>query len=261
MESGQRVYGSYGSGTRNYQAAFVDSILKFKKRFLGEHLFCRDDYPGHVIFGSCDRLDTSSDWHGAIDANLVFQLHGRKEWFTIERLPSTFSPKSAAWHAYAVDRRLFYSDSGFDPKDPIKVPLEISEKLFEIASHVTLTPGDLLINPPFFWHAIKIDQPSISLSLRGDREDVCAWVGHRYFDGRMDDPMFLCFAHLFMRYHYMDPGNVKRMGVVRRMIGALLTGLFPDLIKLAYTRASRRILAQRKRLDECFKTYSGSHRS
>jgi hypothetical protein len=257
MESGKEVYGSYGTGTRNYRLAFVESILRFKRRLLGGQLFCGNDYPGHVIFGSCNRLKTSSDWHCAIDANLLFQLHGQKEWFTLEHLPASFSPKSATWHAHSVDRQLFYSDPRFDPTEPIEVPSDVSEKLFREASHITLTPGDLLINPPFSWHAIKIDQFSISLSLRGDREDVCAWVGHRYFEGRMDDPMFLCFAYLFMRYGYMDWANAVRMGMLKRIFMSFLTRLFPNLIKVAYIRASRRVLSERKRLDACFSKYSG----
>ena len=75
--------------------------------------------------------------------------------------------------------------------------------IFENCAHVTLQPGDMLINPPFSWHAIKVDQMSISLSLRGDKEDVVSWLACRYFGGNLDHPLLLTFSSFFMEYNYM----------------------------------------------------------
>lgn len=75
-------------------------------------------------------------------------------------------------HANAVvpdDLRL--KESASTPRLESKVTRALSE-VFPQAAHVTLEAGDMLINPPFSWHAIKVDQMSISLSLRGDKQDV-----------------------------------------------------------------------------------------
>ena len=79
-------------------------------------------------------------------------------------------------------------------------------EIFPQAAHITLRPGDMLINPPFSWHAIKVDQFAVSLSLRGDKEDVLSWIAYRYFNGNIDHPMLLCFSHFFYKYTYT---NVK----------------------------------------------------
>ena len=45
---------------------------------------------------------TTSNNSNAIDANLLFQLYGNKEWYTCENLPEGFAPLQVANHANSV---------------------------------------------------------------------------------------------------------------------------------------------------------------
>lgn len=90
MKEGKNVYGSYGTATSNggvdYNSeclnknSFTNSINNMREKYMPEGMGKNNDYPGHVIFGCSDKLKVSSNWHNAIDANLLFQLYGKKEW-------------------------------------------------------------------------------------------------------------------------------------------------------------------------------------
>ena len=115
---------------------------------------------------------------------LVFDRCGTKEWFTIKHLPDGFKPYTLNSYANTVNSKEWTCESD----------------LFLIAAHVTLQPGDMLIIPPYSWHAIKQKEMSMTLSLKGDKEDVISWLAYRYFDGNVDHPMLLSFSHYFYNY-------------------------------------------------------------
>ena len=213
MKEGKNVYGSWGTATNNggmdwgneclNANSFTKSINAMREKYMPAGMGKCNDYPGHVIFGCSETLKVSSNWHNAIDANLLFQLYGNKEWYTCENLPKGFTSYPVVTHANAVvpdEMRLEESPSA--PRLESKVTRALST-VFPQAAHVTLEAGDMLINPPFSWHAIKVDQMSISLSLRGDKQDVIMWLAHRYFNGDVDHPLLLCFSHLFFEYNYV----------------------------------------------------------
>ena len=159
-------------------------------------------------------MKVSSNWHNAIDANLLFQLYGTKEWYTCENLPKDFAPLQVSTHANSV----VPAEDKLNVKPNIIRVHRRLNNLFEEVAHITLQPGDMLINPPFSWHAIKVDQMSISLSLRGDKEDVISWLACRYFGGNLDHPLLLTFQSFFMEYNYMydraltEPRAMNRRG-------------------------------------------------
>ena len=209
MKEGKNVYGSFGTGTSNggidfgsdcmNNSIYSRSIMKMRNEFLPDGMFKKQEYPGHLIFGCSEEMKVSSNWHNAIDANLLFQLHGNKEWYTLENLPEDFAPYTVYSHSNGVTSKVSRLKKGEPDLDRLS-------EIFPQAAHITLQPGDMLINPPFSWHAIKVDQFAVSLSLRGDKEDVLSWIAYRYFDGNIDHPMLLCFSHFFYKYTYT---NVK----------------------------------------------------
>ena len=91
------------------------------------------------------------------------------ERYTRETLPAGFSPYPVVTHASTVVPTEYRLGEGYPSSSKLSKELD---KVFPQAAHVTLEAGDMLINPPFSWHAIKVDQMSISLSLRGDKQDV-----------------------------------------------------------------------------------------
>ncbi|MCA9709879.1 MAG: hypothetical protein KDK70_28835, partial [Myxococcales bacterium] len=197
MEAGEDVYGSLGTGTPNLDEVTVGVIGALKRRILPAGTFASHENPGHVIFGSTSRRQTTTGWHNAVDANLLFQLHGTKDLYSIEQLPPTFHPVGIGAYTFLVERER--SGSGAARRD------DDQQHLFEISACVTLRPGDMLINTPYSWHAVRIDGFNISLSLRGDRADVMAWLAFRYFDGNIDHPMLASFANLFEAVTYGTP--------------------------------------------------------
>merc|ERR1711907_242705 len=112
MKEGKNVYGSFGTGTSNggmdygnkclNANPFTQSILNLREKFMPSGMGKKNDYPGHVIFGCSNKMKVSSNWHNAIDANLLFQLYGNKEWYTCENLPEGFAPLQVANHANSV---------------------------------------------------------------------------------------------------------------------------------------------------------------
>lgn len=237
MEAGDDVYGSFGTGTPNLDEVTVGSIRALKRRILPAETFAGHENPGHVIFGSSRTRQTTTGWHNAVDANLLFQLHGTKHLSSIERLPPTFHPVGIGAYTYLVERDRPGAAPAYDD--------EAEAHLFEISACFTLGPGDMLINPPYSWHAVEIDGFNISLSLRGDRADVMAWLAFRYFDADIDHPLLASFANLFEVVTYGTPRQIqerrrpgldpaalvlgvrRRASVARRRLERLLGGSAP----------------------------------
>lgn len=201
MASGQKVYGAFGTGTNNLDPTMLATVLRFKKRLLPSGIFPQSSTAGHVIFGASDELGTTTGWHCAIGANLVFQLAGEKLWWSSERLPSGYVPLSIGSFVHAVGET-----DGFNAPERA-FPTVVRDRdpaLYDAFEPLVLRPGDLLINPPFSWHAVRIDQRSITLSIRGDRNDALAWVAYRYFDGDFEHPLFVSLCNFFWTARYID---------------------------------------------------------
>ena len=198
----EKIYGSFGYGTGNTEAIHKAGIHKLKDAIAPE-IFLGNGYPGHVIFGSTNETEVSTSWHNAIDANLLFQLCGSKEWYTMEGLPADQYAIQVAPHAHGVvnSKGVVYPNFDMAVTEVFKHNEDWTADMDNAATHFTLYPGDLLINPPFSWHAIKINQTSVSLSLRGDTNDVLVWIAGKYFNGDINNPLLACFATLFNPYY------------------------------------------------------------
>jgi hypothetical protein len=95
---------------------------------------------------------TSTSMHCAIGSNLFIQVHGRKQWWIY---PSTEAPLLEP----IVDRSVFFRSHANSecPEGPFKKAQGWT---------VILEPGDILYNPPFFWHQVRGLDTNIGVGFR-----------------------------------------------------------------------------------------------
>ena len=96
--------------------------------------------------------NTSTSIHSAIGSNLFVQVHGRKEWYIYDTFyNSLVQPK--------VDRSVFFR-SNVSAKKP--------DEIFKKARgwRGVLEPGDILYNPPFFWHEVHNLDTTVGFGYR-----------------------------------------------------------------------------------------------
>ena len=95
---------------------------------------------------------TSTSMHSALGANLFVQVYGQKQWWI-------YSTKNTPLMKPAMDRSIFFR-SQVSSEDP--------EGTFQKARGWTtiLEPGDILYNPPFFWHQARNLDMSIGVGFR-----------------------------------------------------------------------------------------------
>ena len=95
---------------------------------------------------------TSTSMHCAVGSNLFVQVHGRKQWWI-------YSNKNSPLMDPIVDRSVFCrsTSNGENP-----------EGVFKKANGWTtiLEPGDILYNPPFFWHQARNLDTNIGVGFR-----------------------------------------------------------------------------------------------
>ncbi|EGB03837.1 hypothetical protein AURANDRAFT_67687 [Aureococcus anophagefferens] len=242
MMTNKSLYGSFGYGTNNMDPEHLDAFLRLKDLY-APGLFTEGGYPGHIIFGSANDTIVSSSWHNAIDANLLFQLCGDKLWHTTEEVPSDVTP-------FLV----FPSASGWFHKNQLikggrPWPMEIDAS--DHVSQVVLHAGDLLINPPYSWHAVKIQGPSVSLSVRGDKADVMTWMSYKYFAGNVNHPILMAFA-----VYLDDFYNYKKLS--ESTVARFFKMIFPNLVKTAYALFQAKSIRIHNALRDKFQQYQDS---
>lgn len=105
-------------------------------RFVGAQLFLGAD------------SSTGSDVHCANGNNLFFQIQGRKKW--------TFIHPDYLWLMYPMLDRFFLYCASFVKRDYDEAYLDQYAPLQKYVPtyEAVLEPGDILLNPPWQWHAI-----------------------------------------------------------------------------------------------------------
>lgn len=95
---------------------------------------------------------TSTQMHCAIGSNLFIQIYGRKQWWI-------YSNKNSPLLEPIVDRSVFFRSQANGEKP---------EGNFKKADGwtVILEPGDVLYNPPFFWHQARSIDINIGVGFR-----------------------------------------------------------------------------------------------
>ena len=95
---------------------------------------------------------TSTSMHCAIGSNLFIQVHGRKQWWI-------YSNENAPLLEPIVDRSVFFRSQANGEK-----PEGILKKADGWT--VVLEPGDILYNPPFFWHQVRNIDMNVGVGFR-----------------------------------------------------------------------------------------------
>ena len=107
---------------------------------------------------------TSTALHNSIGSNLFTQVHGEKHWvmYPVEYSMVIDPEPGRNYHRAAPYRT---KDGPFNPFQPdYETPNTLYQYLDRYELH--LKPGDVLYNPPHFWHAVENDSNSIGVGYR-----------------------------------------------------------------------------------------------
>lgn len=107
---------------------------------------------------------TSTEIHNANPPNLFVQAYGEKEWILYSHYYSPIIDPNPTGNMYrqAPNKR---SDGSFNAFNPdFKAPYELYKYMDGYS--VKLKPGDILWNPPFYWHTVKNTTDSIGVGYR-----------------------------------------------------------------------------------------------
>lgn len=104
----------------------------------------------HLFIGGAG---TDTGLHSAVPANLFVQVHGRKHWVL-------YPPSASPLFRPPMERAMYFA-SRFDPDRPD--PVAFPEACRLTGLEVELEPGDVLYNPPFWWH--KVSNPTVSIGV------------------------------------------------------------------------------------------------
>ena len=146
--------------------------------------------------------DMGSDIHCAIAVNIFRQIVGQKKWWFIPPSQTPYLKPSINVNGFSAHTKTLVGKGG----------ATASPWLTKIERYTTvLNPGDVLINPPFFWHGI--------LNL-GEKEDNSLVIGapSRYIKGYstiagFKSNTFLTFNAIF--------SVARRYGVMKTLKGEL----------------------------------------
>ena len=102
--------------------------------------------------------------HNANQCNLFVQTYGEKKWMLYPNYYAAIIDPDPVRNVYRGAP--FKKESGpFDPFDPnYETPYTLFEYIDSYSVH--LKPGDVLWNPPFYWHAVKNVGDSIGVGYR-----------------------------------------------------------------------------------------------
>lgn len=127
---------------------------------------------------------TESPLHNAMSCNLFVQVYGEKRWSLISPHHSAIIDPDPVRNVYrsAPFRKNNYPFNPFNPD---------YEKPFELYRYVdrydlTLKPGDILWNPPFWWHSVVNLSESIGVGYRWNPR----WYSFK------QNPLFCTLDHL-----------------------------------------------------------------
>lgn len=127
--------------------------------------------------------DTESPLHNAMQCNLFVQVHGEKRWSIIRPEHTAIIDPDPIRNIYRGGpfRRNNYAFNPFKPD---------YEKPYELFEYIdrydfVLKPGDILWNPPFWWHSVINQSDSIGVGYR--------WISSSYAFGKTPLYTFLDF--------------------------------------------------------------------
>ena len=114
-----------------------------------------------VFIGGKDKY---TPMHHASQGNLFIQAHGEKKWIIYSPYYTSIVDPEPARNIYR--NAPFKTEEG--PFNPYEPNYETPYTLYKYIEgfETTLKPGDILYNPPFYWHTIKNPTDSIGISYK-----------------------------------------------------------------------------------------------
>lgn len=108
--------------------------------------------------------DTVTPFHNASASNLFVQVYGEKRWILYSHYYTPIFDPDPARNVY----RHAPSKGPVGPFDPFNPDYETPYTLFKYIDgyEVNLKPGDILWNPPYYWHAVYNTSDSIGVGYR-----------------------------------------------------------------------------------------------
>jgi hypothetical protein len=108
--------------------------------------------------------DTITNIHNANPPNLFVQVYGQKDWILYSDYHTMVIDPAPVRNAY----RNAPAKVDGQPFDPFNPDFETPYTLFKYIDgySVSLQPGDVLWNPPFYWHTVKNISDSIGVGYR-----------------------------------------------------------------------------------------------
>lgn len=114
-------------------------------------------------------VTTGSSLHCAVGGNFFFNIYGHKRWILID-------PKYTPYLSSTPAHNFSFVISGEDVENP-------SELLQKIPKYeIILEPGDVLFNPPWWWHAVHNEDFTIACAIR---DHTC------YLQSLYNNPVFM----------------------------------------------------------------------
>jgi len=120
---------------------------------------------------------TVTPFHNAFSSNLFTQVYGQKEWVIYPPYYTAIFDPDPAQNVYrSTSSRQGGMYSPFD--DSAK-----DHPLFKYMDgmHTVLNPGDVLYNPPYWWHTVRNTSDSIGVGYRWFPLMHCWWASPLYF--------------------------------------------------------------------------------
>ncbi len=156
------------NGTDDYYRFYAllerhpEHVKDFDFNWLIKHRIFKSIFEAFQVFIGGPNSETVL--HNANQSNLFTQVYGEKKWMLI---PNYYTPVIDPSPINSIYRGAPYK-SGDKPFDPFNPTFEPPYDLFRYVDMytVTLKPGDVLWNPPYFWHAVKNLTPSIGVGYR-----------------------------------------------------------------------------------------------
>jgi hypothetical protein len=161
LESQQTARKLYVRNTANLVHAHPELIdelgcLDFRPTADGPKIL----FAGAQVFVGVHRK-SGTDWHCAGNINVNYQLRGRKKWY--------FVHPEHSWFMYPVvtDHMMFCASFV-----PVSGDAAVQDRYLPLYQYcprmeAIVEPGDILLNPPWYWHAIEsLDDVSVSASTR-----------------------------------------------------------------------------------------------
>jgi hypothetical protein len=139
-----------------------EHIKDFDYKWLLEHKTMKAWFDTFQVF--MGGKDTITNIHNANPPNLFVQVFGQKEWILYSHYYTMVIDPAPVRNTY---RNVPAKVNGL-PFNPFNPDFETPNTLYKYIDgfSVSLQPGDVLWNPPFYWHAVKNTTDSIGVGYR-----------------------------------------------------------------------------------------------